>query len=137
MSHCGGFHADLDLLERNGTASGAHASSPLDLAGRAVLLATDGSPASAASPRLAAALAAKYHARVHALTVIDTSAAPIPPPLNVALALADSAIGAGVHEQQVAALRAVIADVTKEECHWPVHVKRRPAERPDRAATRQ
>jgi nucleotide-binding universal stress UspA family protein len=96
---------------------------PLDLAGRTVLLATDGSPAAAGATRFAAALADRFHAVVHVLSVVDTSSAPIPPPLDVALGIVAGAAGESVHDEQVNAIRRMIADVTQRECDWPTRVK--------------
>lgn len=96
---------------------------PLDLAGRPVLLATDGSPAAQAATLFAAALAKRYDARIHVVTVVDTSPAPIPPPLDMALAMADAAGGQGVHERQLEALRRMISETTQQSCDWPARVK--------------
>ncbi|HEY5441644.1 MAG TPA: universal stress protein [Gemmatimonadaceae bacterium] len=96
---------------------------PLDLAGRSVLLATDGSPAAQAATLFAAALAKRYDARIHVVTVVDTSPAPIPPPLDMALAMADAAGGQGVHERQLEALRRMISETTQQSCDWPARVK--------------
>ncbi len=95
----------------------------LDLAGRTVLLATDGSSSAAAATRFTVLLADRFHAHVHVLSVVDTSAAPMPPPLDLALGMVAAAAGTSVHEQQANAIRRMIADVTHRECDWPARVK--------------
>jgi len=110
-------------LDRAFVAPAGREERPLDLAGRTVLLATDGSPAAAAATRFAAALADRFHAVVHVLSVVDTSSAPIPPPLDVALGMVAAAAGESVHDEQVNAIRRMISDVTQRECDWPTRVK--------------
>lgn len=95
---------------------------PLELSGRVVLLATDESPAAQAATRMAHALAARHGALVHAVSVIDTRSAPIPPPLDLGLAMADATIGAAVQERQVRDLRDAIASTIEQPCDWPVRV---------------
>ena len=69
---------------------------PLDLTGRAVLLATDGSPCAVAAARVAHGLATQYHALVHVVSVVDTRSAPMPPPLDMAVAFGDAIVGTEV-----------------------------------------
>jgi nucleotide-binding universal stress UspA family protein len=87
---------------------------PLELAGRPVLLATDGSPAAKAATRFALALAERSKARINVLTVIDSSVAPIPPGIDVALAMTDATVGSPVHVEQAEELRASIAELTRQ-----------------------
>lgn len=94
----------------------------LELRGRVVLLATDGSPAAQAATRMAPALAARHHALVHAVRVIDTRPAPIPPSLDLGLAMADATTGDAVQERQVRDLRDAIASTIGQPCDWPVRV---------------
>jgi nucleotide-binding universal stress UspA family protein len=96
--------------------------SVLSLAGRAVLLATDGSPASAGATHLAERLATELHARVHTLVVLDTRGAPVPPPLDAAILIADEAVGPGVHAEQEAAVRRGLAATLGHEVDWPVRM---------------
>jgi nucleotide-binding universal stress UspA family protein len=95
---------------------------PIDLAGRVVLLATDGSPAAASAARIADALAAKHGAIVHAISVLDTRGSPIPPPLDLALAITDAATGPLVHAKQVAVVREALSANVGQPVDWPVHV---------------
>lgn len=95
---------------------------PLDLLGRVVLLATDGSPAAAAATHVADALARERGAIVHAISVLDTRPAPIPPPLDLALAIADAATGPAVHARQVESVRSTLAATIGKPVEWPVHV---------------
>lgn len=96
--------------------------SVLGLAGRAVLLATDGAPSSAGATHLAERLATELHARVHTLVVLDTRGAPIPPPLDAAILIADEAVGPGVHAEQEEAVRRGLAATLGHPVDWPVRM---------------
>ena len=123
-----GAHASIDSLEGAGalraeaTGVSSQHSRPLDLAGRAVLLATDSSEASIAGAHVALALAKKYHATIQVITVVDTRSAPIPPPLDLALAMGDAVIGAGVHQQQEAEVRATLSTALGQAIAWPIRI---------------
>src|SRR4051812_41558227 len=93
-----------------------------DLIGRVVLLATDGSPAAAAATRVAGALARERGAIVHAISVLDTRPAPLPPPLDLALAMADATVGPAVHAQQAHRVRETLSATIGTHVEWPVHV---------------
>jgi nucleotide-binding universal stress UspA family protein len=95
---------------------------PLDLAGRAVLLATDGSPGSVAAARVAYALAAKHHAKVNVVSVVDTRSAPIPPPLDTAIALGGFVSGEAIHKEQEKAIRDELSGATGTSIDWPVRI---------------
>jgi len=95
---------------------------PLELSGRAVLLATDGSPSAVAAAHVAYALAAQHHAAVHVISVVDTRSAPTPPPLDIALALGDAIGGAEVHREQERAVRAELSGALGEPIDWPVRI---------------
>jgi len=99
-----------------------HEASSFDLLGRVVLLASDGSPASAAATRVADALARERGAIVHAISVVDTRPAPIPPPLDLALALGDAMTGSQVHQRQIESVRAQLNANVDRPVDWPVHV---------------
>ncbi|MEO5816911.1 MAG: universal stress protein [Gemmatimonadaceae bacterium] len=92
------------------------------LAGQPVLVATDGSPAAMASVRIALALERTHGALVHVVTVIDSSAASMPAPLGLAIALGDAIAGAAVHETQERALRAKLSAEIGEPIDWPVRI---------------
>ena len=92
---------------------------PPSLANATVLLASDGSPPSEAATRVAAHIAQHRHAAVRVLGVMDTRSAPIPPPLDLALNIADTAIGSAVHDEQEAALRARLAATLGHSVEWP------------------
>jgi len=92
------------------------------LAGRPVLLATDGSPASAGATFVAKALAAELNARAHTVVVLDSRGSPIPPPLDAALQLTDAVVGPGVHAEQEAAVRRGLAATLGEDVDWPVRM---------------
>lgn len=95
---------------------------PLDLDGRAVLLATDGSAGSLSAARVALALAVKHHAVVHVVNVVDSRPAPIPPPLDIAIAMADAVSSPAVHERQVMELRGSLSAATGEDIDWPARI---------------
>ncbi len=95
---------------------------PLDLEGRTILVATDGSDASAGAVRFAAALAERHRAVVHAVTVVDTRAAPIPPKLDVAIAIGASLAGPLLHEERVREVRASFEAAAGVALAWPVEV---------------
>ena len=95
---------------------------PLDLTGRAVLLATDGSPCAVAAARVAHALAAQHHALVHVVSVVDTRPAPIPPPLDIGLAVGDAVGGAELHREHERAVRDELSGALGEPIAWPVRV---------------
>jgi nucleotide-binding universal stress UspA family protein len=94
----------------------------VDIAGRAILLATDGSPSAASATRLAQVLADERHARVHVLVVLDMRRSAIPPPLDLALQVADEVVGPGVHAEQEAAVRRGLAATLGREVSWPVRM---------------
>ena len=95
---------------------------PLQLGGRSVLLASDGSPPSLAAANVARDLATRHHAIVHVVSVMDTRGAPIPPPLDLAIAVADASIGDAIHSEQVAAVRATLETALGEAVPWDVRV---------------
>jgi len=93
---------------------------PLELQGRSVLLATDGSPSAVAAAHVAHALATEHHAVVHVVSVVDTHAAPIPPPLDVALGMGDAIAGTELHREQEASVRAELSATLGGPIAWPV-----------------
>jgi nucleotide-binding universal stress UspA family protein len=96
---------------------------PLDLTGREVLLATDGSPGALAAARLAYELAKAHHARIHVVSVVDTRSAPIPPPLDTALVMGDFVSGEGIHREQERAILEELSGATGTSIDWPVHIR--------------
>jgi nucleotide-binding universal stress UspA family protein len=95
---------------------------PLELKGRAVLLATDGSPCAVAAARVAYALAKAHHAVVHVVSVVDTRSAPIPPPLDVALGMGDALAGTELHREQERSVRAELSGALGDPVEWPVRI---------------
>lgn len=93
------------------------------LAGRTVLLASDGSPASNAAARFARALAADGRAVVRVVRVMDTRGAPLPPPLDLAVGIADAAMGASVHAEQADAVRETLDAATGGPVDWQIRVR--------------
>jgi nucleotide-binding universal stress UspA family protein len=101
--------------------TGTHGSFALD--GKTVLLAVDDSPASIAATLVANALATEHGAIVHALEVLDTRSAPMPPPLDAMIGIADAVAGPAIHAQRESALRDRIAGVLGTGVQWPCTVK--------------
>jgi nucleotide-binding universal stress UspA family protein len=95
---------------------------PLDLSGRAIIVATDGSEGSAGAVRMAAALAERHRAVVHAVTVVDTRRAPMPPGLDLAIAIGDTLVGPAVHEDRVHDIRITLEAAIGTPIDWPVRV---------------
>jgi nucleotide-binding universal stress UspA family protein len=95
---------------------------PLDLSGRAVLLATDGSPGALAAARVAHELALKYHAVVHVVSVVDPRSTPMPSPLYVAFEMGDAGAIAETHRAQEGAVRTRLARALGTTVDWPVRV---------------
>jgi nucleotide-binding universal stress UspA family protein len=93
-----------------------------ELAGRAVLLATDGSPGASAGARVALELTRKYHAVVHVVSVVDTRKVPFPPALDVALAIDDADGELELHQQHVQNVRTALATATGQVIDWPVRI---------------
>ena len=110
-----------DVAEVTGPST--RSSGLLDLSGRAVLFATDGSPSAIAGAHVAQKLARKYHAAIHVLSVIDTRSAAVPPPLGIALGMADVTRGSAIHAEQAEAVRAGVAAAIDERVDWPVFVR--------------
>jgi nucleotide-binding universal stress UspA family protein len=97
-------------------------SHPLDLSGRAVLLATDGSPCAVAAARVAHALAEKYHAVIHVVSVVDPRAAAIPSPLYVAFEMGDAGAISATEQEQEHSVRTDLARAIDAKLDWPVRV---------------
>ena len=102
------------------TASAPLIRRPLELSGRAVLLATDGSPSAVAAAHVASALAVQHQAIVHVVNVVDTRPAPLPPPLDVALAMGDATDG--TEAQRERDVRAELSGALGGPVDWPVRV---------------
>lgn len=94
----------------------------LDLSGRTILLATDGSAGALAGAHVALALATTYRAVVHVVSVVDTRSAPIPPPLDMALAMGDELIGGAIHKEQVEEVQSALSAATGQPIDWPVRM---------------
>jgi nucleotide-binding universal stress UspA family protein len=114
--------SDRSSRQNDSTEPAGQSSHPLDLAGRAVLLAADGSPGAVAAARIAHELAEKYHAAIHVVSVVDTRSAPIPPALYVALEVGNAVVGSEVHREQERSVRAEVARAIDATIDWPVRV---------------
>ena len=120
LSDAGRTLTAADIL---GTTEGRLVPHPVfSLAGSTVLLATDGSAETAGAMRMAAALADIHGANVHVVSVVDTSSAPIPPPLDIALAMADDVVGPEIHAEQVTTLQRIVSETTGKSYAWRVRV---------------
>lgn len=89
--------------------------------GRIVLVATDTTSASAPALRVAFALAGRGEV-VHALHVVDTRSAPIPPPLDMAIALVDASFGDSFREARQQEVRSSIATTLGTSVDWPATI---------------
>ena len=113
----------LPLAEAREAASAQEAPSMLpELDGRRVLLATDGSPASDGATRVAWELARAHGAVVELLHVVDTRPAPIPPPLDIVLALTDEEVRARTYDDQLKALRWRASHIVDEPVDWEARI---------------
>lgn len=97
-------------------------SHPLDLSGRAVLLAVDGSEGAIAGAHIALALSTTRHAVIHVVHVVDTRSAPIPPPLDLALAMDDEPAGFTVGTQQTQDIQVALEATIGHAIDWPVRI---------------
>jgi nucleotide-binding universal stress UspA family protein len=95
-------------------------SHPLDLSGRTVLLATDGSPSAVAAAFVAHELAQKHHAVIHVVSVVDPRSAYIPAPVYVANEMGGAA--AVSYREQERVVRAELTRAIGTEIDWPVRV---------------
>lgn len=93
--------------------------SPLELAGRVVLLATDGTRGSAGALHIALALEAEHAAVVHVVHVVDTRSIPLPPPLGSLVAIGNELGGPAIHEEQIRELRAALSLTAGHPIEWP------------------
>lgn len=104
------------------TGTWAHGWRALDLEGRPVLVATDGSDSCAGAARIAAALAERHHAVVHAVTVVDARAVSIPPTLDIGMPIADPLWGRSLHEDRANDVRASLETAVGVPLDWPIEV---------------
>ncbi|NUQ20382.1 MAG: universal stress protein [Gemmatimonadaceae bacterium] len=88
-----------------------------------VLLALDGSRPSESAARVTLELAERRMALVQVLQIIDTRPVPIPPPLDVALAVADSAYGEAIQEERQLVVSSTLERLLGKEVSWPVAIK--------------
>ena len=109
-------------LVEEATGASTQALRPRDLAGRAVLLATDGSPAALAAARVANELARTHRASVHVVSVVDTRSVPLPPPIDVALLMGDSVDSEEIHREQKKAVLEELSRATGTSIEWPVRI---------------
>jgi nucleotide-binding universal stress UspA family protein len=94
----------------------------LELSGRAVLLATDGSACADAAARVAYELARKYHAVIHVVSVVDPRAAVIPSPLYVAFEMGDAGTLSETRHEHEHAVSAELVRAVGAKIDWPVRV---------------
>src|SRR6185437_10461031 len=94
----------------------------LNLRDRAVLLASDGSPAARAAAGIAAALERESGAVPEILQVFDLRSYPVVPFLTEALGAADQLLGETAHDEQRLKVVAQLVDAVPEASRWPVHI---------------
>jgi nucleotide-binding universal stress UspA family protein len=95
---------------------------PLELSGRVVLLATDGSAGAVAAARVAHALASHHGAVVKVVSVMDARPAAALPALGATLELGDALGGAELHRAQERAVQAELSGTLGATVDWPVRV---------------
>jgi nucleotide-binding universal stress UspA family protein len=110
---------ETEIVPESVTIAMPHA---IELTGRTILLGTDGSPEAIAALRIAAALAERHHAEVHVVSVMDTRGAPVPPPLDFAVAIADATIGDVVRVEQTKQLRQRVQEAVGTPVDWEVQL---------------
>jgi len=116
-------HAAPDVPPPNDTrAIPPGATGALLPAGATVLVATDGSGLAGNAARVAAVLADRAAVAARAIHVVDTRAMPLAPPVDLAIALGDDLVGAGVHAEQELEVRAGIERAVGGAVDWPVHL---------------
>jgi nucleotide-binding universal stress UspA family protein len=93
--------------------------SELELDGRPVLVASDGTTLAQAAARVAAALERERGAVPTVLNVFDMTGYPVPPLLVEALGVADRVVGDAAHEEQQHKLRTLLSDAVPEAARWP------------------
>jgi|GEM_PF-361133 len=94
----------------------------LNLRGRAVLLASDGSPAAQAAARITSELERVRGALPEILQVFDLRSYPVVPFLVEALGAADQLLGETAHDDQRLEVIAQLAGAAPTASHWPVHI---------------
>jgi nucleotide-binding universal stress UspA family protein len=105
--------------------------------GQTILLAFDGSTEAASAARVAAAIAARDHATVTVVSVVDTTPVPIPFPLDLAAIGRESSDGT-IHEEQERAVRDQISAVLSHPIDWKMSIELgHPAEAIARHAARE
>lgn len=101
----------------------AKVANPLALFGRVVLVATDGSEGAIAGIHLAAALARRYQALVHVVSVVDTRPAFLSPPLDLALVLGGATSTPEWQDRHVEEVQASLTAATRQTVDWPIHIR--------------
>ncbi len=94
----------------------------LNLHGRAVLVASDGSPTAQAAARIAGELERERGAVPEILQVFDLRSYPVVPFLVEALGAADQLLGETAHDDQRLEVIAQLAGAAPTASHWPVHI---------------
>jgi nucleotide-binding universal stress UspA family protein len=79
-------------------------------------------PAAAAAARVAHALAEQHHAIINVVNVVDSRSAPMPPPLDLALAMGDAIGGDELHREQERAVRDKLSATLDAPIDWPVRI---------------
>lgn len=94
----------------------------LNLRGRVVLLASDGSPAAQAGARITATLERERGATPEIVHVFDLRSFPTVPFLEEALGAGDQMLGEAAHGEQRLEVIAQLAGVAPDASRWPVHI---------------
>lgn len=94
----------------------------LNLRGRTVLVASDGSEAAQKAARIAADLEREHSAVPQIIQVFDLTSYPMPPMLAEAIGVADQLLGERTHGQQRQQVISQLASAVPEAAGWPVHL---------------
>ena len=95
---------------------------PADRVSGDVMLATDESELAGNAARVALPLARRHRRGVRVVHVVDTRSVPVPPPLDVAIGMADAVVGSEMHAEQCDAVRATLAAALGGPVDWPVRL---------------
>ena len=93
------------------------------LSSGAVLLAFDDSAEAASAARVADAIAARLHATISVVSVVDTTPVPIPFPLDVAISLGHELADGRIHQEQEREVRDRLATVLAHPVEWKTAIE--------------
>ena len=120
LAYSVGSAADLP----GGPSASLLSSHPLDLSGRAVLLAVDDIAGADAAAHIALALATSRHALIHVVHVEDLVSSPTPAPLRQRQGGCDALPASSVSSQRPLSVQASLSATLSRAVDWPVRIMR-------------